>query len=118
MLNRDSGGGAYRARDDFGWGVGALPPVSHVADLAGTPERLVASASFYGAEPFRQNLSRTDGTAWTLNHDWMYFATSSDVKLPPRIWSDGRWVATAVDLGSYKYDGGLANTAVLCDLGP
>ncbi|WP_437663663.1 hypothetical protein [Sorangium sp. So ce1182] len=39
-------------------------------------------------------------------------------KLPSPIWSDGRRVATTVNLGARPFYGGLASSAVLCDLGP
>ncbi|WP_438030628.1 hypothetical protein [Sorangium sp. So ce233] len=112
------GQGVFRVRDDLGWGLGALPPTERVEDLAGAPGRLVASAFQHDAPPFDQYLGRTDGTSWTRNHDWMHFSSNGETELPSPIWSDGRWVAAAVDLGAMPHHGGLANTAILCDLGP
>ncbi|XXT24202.1 hypothetical protein WME94_21920 [Sorangium sp. So ce429] len=112
------GQGVYRARDDLGWGLGTLPLADIIEDLAGTPERLVASAYLHNAPPFDQLLGRTDGAVWTRNHDWMHFASNGETELPSPIWSDGRRVATTVDLGARPFYGGLASSAVLCDLGP
>ncbi|MGK4008611.1 hypothetical protein WMF31_38745 [Sorangium sp. So ce1036] len=122
LWDRQEGGTTYHARDDLGWALRLLPP-GGVADLAGTPGRLVASLFAHDPETGLRgpNLGRTDGAAWTLDQDWRHFATNGQLDIPPRIWSDGRWVATTAFLGLLRDETSLAslrNTAVLCDLGP